>query len=285
MSNKKLFVFLILLSSATFAQKKAAFIKTATGLEYKIYHNGGKVKPVAGDLIKTILVYTNHKDSVIYDSRINRPENVFELLAPTFKGSLEEGMLLMAIGDSAVFRVNADSVYAKTFKMPRPAFIKKGSKLNFRIKLLGIKTKESIDNRTPEQIEKENEARKLAEPKLISDFIELNGITNQADELGLYYIERQAGSGPLVSKQSKVKIIYNCTTLDGTVIDTQSQPIEIDMSAGKITKGMEEGLLKMSMGAKATLIIPSELAFGKRKISTILPYTTLIYDIEVIEVN
>ena len=69
------------------------------------------------------------------------------------------------------------------------------------------------------------------------------------------------------------------------MIDTQSQPIEIDMSAGKITKGMEEGLLKMSMGAKATLIIPSELAFGKRKISTILPYTTLIYDIEVIEVN
>jgi FKBP-type peptidyl-prolyl cis-trans isomerase len=93
------------------------------------------------------------------------------------------------------------------------------------------------------------------------------------------------GSGPAITKEKKVKIIYNCTTLDGAIIDTQTNPIEIDMAAGKITKGMEEGLLKMSMGAKATLIIPSSLAFGKRKISTVLPYTTLIYDLEVIEVN
>lgn len=285
MKSKSLLLFLLSIISAAFAQQKIAFQKTATGLEYKIYHHGGKVKPVAGDLIKTILVYTNHKDSVIFDSRVSRPENIFELLAPTFKGSLEEGMLMMAIGDSAIFKVNADSVYAKTFKLPRPTYVKKGSKLTFKIKLLGIKTKESIDTRSPEEIEKENEARRLAEPKLISDFITLNGIEVQPLPSGLYYIERQVGSGPMITQSSKVKIIYNCTTLDGAVIDTQANPIEIDMSLGKITKGMEEGLLKMSMGAKATLILPSSLAFGKRKISTILPYTTLIYDLEVVEVN
>ncbi|HRG59961.1 MAG TPA: FKBP-type peptidyl-prolyl cis-trans isomerase [Bacteroidia bacterium] len=285
MFNKSLLLLFFLISSAAFAQQKSAFQKTASGLEYRIYRNGGKTKPVAGDLIKTILVYTNHKDSVIYDSRISRPENVFELLAPTFKGSLEEGMLMMAIGDSAIFKVNADSIYAKTFKTPRPKYVKKGSKLTFRIKLLGIKTKESIDTRTPEEIEKDNEARRIAEPNLIKEFVELNAITAQPSESGLYYIERQAGSGPSITKTSKVKIVYNCTTLDGTMIDSQQKPIEIDMSLGKITKGMEEGLLKMSMGAKATLIIPSALAFGKRKISTVQPYTTLIYDMEVIEVN
>lgn len=284
MLNKSLLLLAFLSGNAAFAQQKVAFQKTATGLEYRIYRNGGKTKPVAGDLIKTILVYTNHKDSVLYDSRISRPENVFELLAPTFKGSLEEGMLMMAIGDSAIFRVSADSIYAKTFKTPRPKYVKKGSKLTFRIKLLGIKTKESLDQRTPEQIEKDNEVRRLAEPQLIKDFVKLNGITEQPTESGLYFIERQAGSGPAVTKTCKVKIVYHCTTLDGAVIDTQSNPIEIDMSLGKITKGMEEGLLKMSMGSKATLIIPSALAFGKRKISTVQPYTTLIYDMEVIEV-
>lgn len=285
MTNKSLLLLFCILSSAVHAQQKAAFQKTATGLEYRIYRNGGKVKPVAGDLIKTILVYTNHKDSIIFDSRNSKTDNVFELLAPTFKGGLEEGMLMMAIGDSAIFKVNADSVFAKTFKVPRPKYVKKGSKLTFRIKLLGIKTKESIDNRKPEEIEKENEARRLAEPKLIQDFITLNHIESVPSESGLYYIERQAGNGPGITKESKVKIIYNCTTLDGSVIDAQTAPLEIDMAAGKITKGMEEGLLKMSLGAKATLIIPSNLAFGKRKISTVLPYTTLIYDLEVIEVN
>lgn len=285
MCTKRLLLFLLVISSAALAQKKSAFQKTSTGLEYKIYRNGGTVKPLAGDLIKTVLVYCNHKDSVIFDSRVSRPENVFELLAPTFKGSLEEGMLMMAIGDSAVFRVNADSVYAKTFKIQRPNYVKKGSKLTFRIKLLGVKNKESIDKRTPEEIEKENEERRIAEPKLIADFIELNKIVEHPSPSGLYYIERQAGTGPAITMNSKVKIIYNCTTLDGAVIDTQTNPVEIDMSLGKITKGMEEGLLKMSMGAKATLIIPSTLAFGKRKISTVMPYTTLIYDLEVLELN
>lgn len=285
MKINNLLVFLLLFSSIVYAQKKDAFQKTSTGLEYRIYRKGGKIKPQTGDIIKTILVYTNHKDSVLYDSRISRPDNVFELLAPTFKGSLEEGMLMMAIGDSAIFRVNADSVFTKTFKKERPSYVKKGSKLTFRIKLLGVKPKEAIDSRTPEEIEKDNESRRLAEPQLIADFIQLNNIETTPTETGLYYIERQAGSGQGITKTSKVKIIYNCTTLDGKIVDSQSKPIEIDMSQGKITKGMEEGLLKMSMGAKATLIIPSELAFGKRKISTVLPYTTLIYDLEVIEVN
>ena len=44
-------------------------------------------------------------------------------------------------------------------------------------------------------------------------------------------------------------------------------------------------IIKGKSGTKATLIIPSELAFGKRKIAMVQPYTTLIYDIEVVEVK
>ncbi len=285
MTAKSLLLLTLFLSSAAFGQKKVAFEKTATGLEYKIFSNGGKIKPAAGDLIKTILVYTNHKDSVIFDSRVSRPDNVFELLAPTFKGSLEEGMLMMAVGDSAIFRVSADSIYAKTFKTAMPRYIKKGTKMNFRIKLLGIKPKESIETRTPEEIERDNEARRVAEPQRIKEFISLNQIQVLPDTSGLYYIEREAGTGNPITQASKVKITYTCTTLDGALIDKQDKPIEIDMSQGKITKGMQEGLLKMVAGTKATLIIPSELAFGRRKIAMVQPYTTLIYDIEVVEVK
>jgi FKBP-type peptidyl-prolyl cis-trans isomerase len=281
----KSLLLLTLLGSAAFAQKKAAFQKTESGLEYKLFSKGGKIKPVAGDLIKTVLVYTNHRDSVIYDSRISRPENVMELLAPTFKGGLEEGMLMMAVGDSAIFRVSADSIYTKTFKAAMPRYVKKGTKMTFRIKLLGVKPKELIETRTPEEIERDNEARRLAEPDRIKEFVNLNGIAIAPEESGLYYLEREAGKGLAVSTSSKVKVTYHCTTLDGVTIDKQSNPIEIDMSQGKITKGMEEGLLKMSMGTKATLIIPSALAFGKRKIASVQPYTTLIYDIEVVEVR
>ena len=275
---------LMLISSTAFGQQKIIYNKTATGLEYKIYSGGGKIKPKTGDLIKTILVYTTAKDSVIYDSRISRPENIFELLAPTYKGSLEEGMLLMAVGDSAVFRVPADSIYTKTFKTKRPPFVKKGSKLIFKIKLLGIKSSDA--NRSPEELVKELEELRVKEPQLLADFIELNNITVPPTAIGLYYIEKEAGDGPLLDFGNKVKIKYNCTTLDGKVIDTQlTDGVEIDLGTSKITKGMEEGLRLMKVGTKGTLIIPSDLAFGQRKIGTVMPYTTLIYDIEIIEVR
>ncbi len=287
MTCKKLLtlLFIVMSGGVILGQKSAPFQKTSSGLEYKIYRHGGTVKPRPGDIIKTILVYTNHKDSVIFDSRISRPENIFELLEPTFKGGLEEGMTLMAIGDSAVFRVNADSVYSKTFKVSRPNFVKKGSKMNFRIKLLAVKTKESIDTRSSEEIEHDNELRKTEEPKRIEEFVKLNNITVSPSETGLYYIVRTAGTEPNITPTSKVKITYTCTTLEGQNIDTQTNPIEIDMAAHKITKGMEEGLLLMKKGTKATLILPSKLAFGKRHISSVQPYTTLIYDLEVLEVN
>ena len=275
---------LMLISSIAFGQQKIAYNKTATGLEYKIYSGGGKIKPQTGDLIKTILVYTTVKDSVIYDSRTSRPENIFELLAPTFKGSLEEGMLLMAIGDSAIFRVPADSIYTKTFKTKRPAYVKKGSKLIFKIKLLGVKSSDA--NKSPEELAKELEELRIKEPVLLADFIELNNITVPPTASGLYYIEKEAGDGPLLDFGNKVKIKYNCTTLDGKVIDTQlTDGVEIDLGTSKITKGMEEGLRLMKVGTKGTLIIPSDLAFGQRKIGTVMPYTTLIYDIEIIEVR
>lgn len=166
-----------------------------------------------------------------------------------------------------------------------PPYLKKGSKLIFKVKLQAVQPKETIDHRTPEEIQKDNEKRKETEPKLIEEFITLNNITAAPTPSGLYYIEREVGKGNAVTSKSIVKIIYSCTTLDGTAIDTQSNPIEIDMSLGKITKGMEEGLLLMSEGTKATLIIPSVLAFGSRKINKIQPYTTLIYDLEVVEVK
>lgn len=286
--QKLLTIFFVSLGMMVWAQPKKAppiFKKTSSGLEYKLFPHGGTVKPVPGDVVKAIIVYTNAKDSVIYDSRKSRPDNIFELLAPTFKGGLEEGMMMMSIGDSAVFRVSADSVFLKTFQKPLPPYLKKGSKLIFKVKLQAVQPKETIDHRTPEEIQKDNEKRKETEPKLIEEFISLNNITAAPTPSGLYYIEREVGKGNAVTSKSIVKIIYSCTTLDGTAIDTQSNPIEIDMSLGKITKGMEEGLLLMSEGTKATLIIPSVLAFGSRKINKIQPYTTLIYDLEVVEVK
>ncbi len=287
---KRIFLFVIFLSFLGInarAQKQGEFSKTETGLQYKLYKNGGTIKPKIGDLVNTILVYTNDKDSVIFDSRNVNPVNVFELSPPTFKGGPEEAISMMAKGDSAVFLFSADSVFTKTFNVALPDNFKKGDKMKFLIKLLDIKSgeeKSNYLNQLKADAAKELEIKKNSEQPAINEFLSLNKLNITPLPSGLYYIEKEQGKGSQVKTGEKVKILYHCTLLNGTTVDTQlNEPVEFTTGQKKVIPGLEEGVLLMKRGTKATLIIPSKLAFGEKQIANITPYSTLIYDLEIKE--
>lgn len=267
------------------AQSYTTFEKTSTGLQYKIFKKGGTIKPKLGDILNCNIAYANDIDSLLFDSRKQTVANIFELKTPTFKGSLEEGLLLMSKGDSAVFLLITDSVYSKVFKMEMPKLAKKGSKMKFFVKLLDIKSGEERERylaQLKDDTEKALLYKKENEQLEINKFLALNDLNVVPTASGLYYIEKEPGNGFEIKTNEKVKVVYNCTLLDGTLIDSHLyDPIEFVTGAKKILPGLEEGILLMKRGTKATLIIPSWLAFGEKQISNIKPYSTLIYDIEV----
>ena len=49
--------------------------------------------------------------------------------------------------------------------------------------------------------------------------------------------------------------------------------------------GFLEGIKLMKKGGKARLILPSQLAFGERGYREIPPYTSIIYDVQVVDVK
>jgi FKBP-type peptidyl-prolyl cis-trans isomerase len=74
--------------------------------------------------------------------------------------------------------------------------------------------------------------------------------------------------------------------IDGTSVEgSPAQPIEKEFRIGdtKLLKGFEEGLLMMRKGGHYSLILPSSLAYGDQAHGNLPPYTTLIYDVELIE--
>lgn len=106
---------------------------------------------------------------------------------------------------------------------------------------------------------------------------------------GLRMIEHTKGSGIKPSSGQTISTHYKGYMEDGTVFDSsydRNQPFDFPVGQGRVIKGWDEAFLDMNVGSKRTLIIPSELAYGERGAgSTIPPNTTLLFDVELLEIK
>ena len=129
---------------------------------------------------------------------------------------------------------------------------------------------------------------KKEEGSLLQKYLKDNKITAKPDANGLYYIEKVKGTGTQAMAGKKVRVSYTGTLLDGKVFDSskgKNPPYyEFTLGAGQVIKGWDEGIAKMHKGGKATLIVPSGLAYGERGMGSITPYSTLVFDVELLDV-
>lgn len=104
-------------------------------------------------------------------------------------------------------------------------------------------------------------------------------------ESGLQYEVVNAGDGATPVASSTVRTHYEGTLIGGEVFDSsykRGEPAEFPV--GGVIAGWTEALQLMQEGAKWRLFIPPELAYGGRAAGSIPPHSTLIFDIELLEV-
>ncbi|SMF54796.1 FKBP-type peptidyl-prolyl cis-trans isomerase FkpA [Alteromonadaceae bacterium Bs31] len=100
---------------------------------------------------------------------------------------------------------------------------------------------------------------------------------------GLQYKVISEGSGASPQRRDKVRVNYTGKLLNGDVFDkTSGEPIELQLM--RTVQGWREALPMMSEGAKYELYIPSKLGYGKRKMEKIPAGSTLIFEVELVEV-
>ena len=106
---------------------------------------------------------------------------------------------------------------------------------------------------------------------------------------GLAYVMEKAGTGPNAKAGDKVSVHYNGTLTNGQKFDNsyeRNEPISFDLGKGMVIPGWEEGIALLNTGAKAKLIIPYWLAYGKDgRMPIIPPKATLIFDTEMMKIN
>lgn len=117
----------------------------------------------------------------------------------------------------------------------------------------------------------------------LETYLEENEITTEPTWTGLYYIESEAGSGDYPVYYDTVVVNYSATTLDGTFLgssDSDGELLSFIKGSSSTIYGLSEAIGYMQVGAKATAIIPSDLAYSYYSYGDIDPYTTLIYELE-----
>lgn len=272
----------------------ASFKKLKNGMEYKII-SSGKGNPAAYGEVLKFHFEQKYKDSTIKTSfgelptyqaidSMQLPKEYFEI----FKQARS--------GDSIVTRILVDSVFKGGMGMP-PGGFKKGEYLATNFKILGIiKADAAQDDFVKERTKYMKEdsiraiAQKVKDDKILEEYFAKNNIKPAKTTLGTYVEVKQAGS-ELPKDGQTLSVKYTGKLLDGTPFDSNvdssfhhTEPYNVTLGQGGSIPGFEDGLRNFGKGGKGTIYIPSTLAYGSQGSGRIPPNSSLLFDVEILDV-
>jgi FKBP-type peptidyl-prolyl cis-trans isomerase FkpA len=305
----KKFIFPILLSLPVVFQSCNEYEKTESGLEYKLIKDSTGDNAKMGDMVIVHMKFQNEKDTFDTYKR-GQPINI--LLQESFKGSLEEGLTHASKGDSIAIKVSNDSLYTKLFRNDSlPKEIKPGSFTTFNLKVIDVFPKEKLQKDEAERKAKKTEqdmafmkqmkqqildsskAQLKTDEAKISAYVKKNKLNAQKTTNGIYYVVTQEGTGEQPVEGDSVSLHYAGKLLDGKEFDKSQpeRPLIFQVGVGAVIPGFDEAVMQLKKGSKATIIIPSPLAYGAQGIKRseteyVIPQNApLVFDIELVDVK
>ena len=103
---------------------------------------------------------------------------------------------------------------------------------------------------------------------------------------GLQYKVITEGKGEKPTIENQVKVHYTGTLIDGTVFDSSVERGEpATFGVGQVIKGWTEALTLMPVGSKWEVYIPSDLGYGAQNMGAITPFSTLIFEVELLGIE
>jgi FKBP-type peptidyl-prolyl cis-trans isomerase FkpA len=269
-------------------EKKITVAPQASGLYY--------VETLAGKGAKVdtgVWVKVNFKVSLIDGKQIfstmERGEPMeFEFGKKFDTPGFEEGVSKMLKGGKSTLIVPSKIAFGET---GRGTMVPPYATVIYDVDIVDIQSKADHEKQVAEKKKAETaklETNKNQEKAMRDKYLTEHKITAKPTASGLYYVEKVKGTGTRAAAGKKVKVHYTGTLLDGTKFDSsrdRNEPFEFELGKGQVIKGWDEGIAMMNVGGKATLIIPSSIAYGERDMGKIAPYSTLVFDVELLDVK
>lgn len=271
----------------TAKNSSAGFKTTKDGIEYKFIKDApGTQTPKIGDIIQCNYVI-KIADSIMFDSYKMNAGKPMEIPMqqnpnPNKKMDPTEVLMMLTVGDSVLIRTELDSNALKQL-----TFAKATDKIQYQFSLKSIKTKEQYEadmkNAAANQVQTDD--------KILTEYFAKNNIKAQKTASGLYYVITKKGEGPNAAAGQSVTVNYTGKNItDGSVFDSNVdpqfqhvEPFTFNLGQHQVIAGWDEGIALLNKGAKATLYIPSTMAYGAQSPSPKIPANgILIFDVELV---
>jgi len=303
-----------LISIIGFSACTTPFKRAKDGTEYKVISNKDGKKITNGNFIEMNIV-AKYGDSVLFNSLEEGMPTFAPYDTAQFPPMFKEVFGNIRVGDSVVIRMSTDSMLAKGEQLP--PYMSKGKFLLQTYKIVNAyATKEQADSaqklhvpvakeralkKALTAIEKtlaDNKAQVAKDSKIIDDYLAKNNIKATKTTWGTYIAVQTPGAGD-ITRNDVVTVNYTGKTLDSSkVFDSNVdpkfghvQPYKVNVGQvqsgmpGGVMAGWSDALLQLKKGSKATIYVPSTLAYGKNGRPGINPDQILVFDIEVVDVE
>ncbi len=159
-----------------------------------------------------------------------------------------------------------------------------GKELPKNINEYGQKMMDYLKARAEATVAEKAKVAEAEAAKFWKDIEKQEGVQKTASGLAFKVIDK--GSDKVASENSEVVINYTGKLVNGSVFDStdkHGKPAQFNLS--NVIPGFREGLQKVGKGGKVILYIPSKLGYGQQALPGIPPNSTLIFDVEIIDVD
>jgi FKBP-type peptidyl-prolyl cis-trans isomerase len=279
------------------------FEKGEGDMLYKIHTDKAGETIKEGDFIAFKAIEKTEGDSVLYSSYDYDRPSLMVKEKSVFKGDLFAALSLLSEGDSATFKINIDSMVQKMGR-PMPSDTTK-KYLVYTVKIDKVIPKGNLNDslfrvKIDAYLKAEMDIAKTSEVKKIKAYVASKSLKPTVSASGLNYVITTEGSGAKANPGDTVLVNYTGMFLSGKVFDTSLpevakksgtfnpqrpyEPLKLPVGMNSSIPGFEEGLMLLTKGAKATLILPSSLAYGEQGNQGIPPYSPLIFEIEMVNI-
>jgi len=271
-----LFISLLLLVCFTScSNEKIKYEKTKSGLEYHYFDRAdtGKLgKP--GDYYLLDVIGQREDDSIFINSYKMGQKIKFMRSGPPFHSLFNDGLAMLKIGDSIIFKMPADSFFSplgQTF----PNYLRKNEVVRFTIKVNDI-------------LNPDAHLVKMFEYELVKmmEYLDQKKWKYSTDSTGIKYEVLKPGNSVQAAVGDEVEVSYLLTYLDGKIID-RTKPgdvIRFVVGAPETINGLSRLVMLCSEGSKVQAVIPFSEGFGEEGSTYVDPYATLVIEMDIVKV-